>query len=101
MTVVVTKAESKVKATVKQNKVVAKKTKAKIVVTVDAEGFTPSGKVKVLVAGKTYRATLENGKAVVKLKKFQKPGKYTAKVSYLGDANTEGDKTKVKIKVVK
>ncbi len=57
VTVTVNKAEATVDAEVKPNKVVAKKTKARLVVTVDAEGFTPSGRVKVEIGKRTYRAT--------------------------------------------
>ena len=99
VTVTVNKAEATVDAEVKPNKVVAKKTKARLVVTVDAEGFTPSGRVKVEIGKRTYRATLEDGKAVIELKKFKQPGKYKAKVRYNGDANTEAAWTRVTIKV--
>lgn len=99
VTVTVVKAEGTVKAKVKPKRVVADKTRARVVVTVDAEGFVPTGRVKVLVAGKTYRAKLVDGKAVIKLKEFKKPGAYKAKVSYLGDDTTESDRTTVKIKV--
>ncbi len=99
VTVTVVKAEGTVKAKVKPKRVVADKTRARVVVTVEAEGFVPTGRVKVLVAGKTYRAKLVDGKAVIKLKEFKKPGTYKAKVSYLGDDTTESDRTTVKIKV--
>lgn len=99
VTVTVVKAEGTVEAKVKPKRVVADKTRARVVVTVDAEGFVPTGRVKVLVAGKTYRAKLVDGKAVIKLKEFKKPGAYKAKVSYLGDDTTESDRTTVKIKV--
>ena len=99
VTVVVDKAASTVTAMLKTDRVVVDKTRAKIVVKVDASGFTPTGKVRIRVAGKTYRATLEDGRAVIRLKAFEKTGTYKAKVSYVGDANTEGDTTQVRIKV--
>jgi 5'-nucleotidase len=99
VTVVVVKAEATVKARVKPKRVVADKTRARVVVRVVAEGYVPTGRVKVLVAGKTYRAKLVDGKAVIKLKEFTKPRIYKAKVSYLGDANTESARTTVKIRV--
>jgi predicted extracellular nuclease/2',3'-cyclic-nucleotide 2'-phosphodiesterase (5'-nucleotidase family) len=99
VTVVVVKAEAILKATVKPKRVVADKTRARVVVTVAAEGYVPTGRVKVRVAGKTYRAKLVDGKAVIKLKEFEKPRLYTAKVSYLGDDNTESARTAVKIRV--
>lgn len=99
VTLVVAKAEADVAGKVKPRKVVAKKTRARIVVRVGADGYTPTGKVRVRVAGKVYRARLVDGKAVIKLKKFKKPRVYRAKVRYLGDANTEAARTTVKLKV--
>jgi 5'-nucleotidase len=99
VSVVVVKAEATVTAKVKPKRVVAGKTRARVVVTVAAEGYVPTGRVKVLVAGKTYRAKLVDGKAVIKLKEFTKPRTYKAKVSYLGDDTTESARTTVKIKV--
>lgn len=99
VTVTVVKAEATVKAKVKPKRIKVDKTRARIVVAVDAEGFVPTGRVKVLVAGKTYRAKLVDGKAVIKLKAFKKARTYKAKVSYLGDDTTESDRTTVKIKV--
>lgn len=96
---VVAKAEADVAAKVKPRKVKARKTHARIVVRVEADGYTPTGKVRVRVGGKTYRTRLVDGKAVVKLKKFAKPRVYRVKVRYLGDANTEPTRTIVKLKV--
>ncbi len=42
---------------------------------------------------------MEDGKAVIELKKFKQPGKYKAKVRYNGDANTEAAWTRVTIQV--
>ena len=95
----VSKAKPTVKAKTKPKKVVVKKTRVKVVVKVAAEGYTPTGKVKIRVAGKTYRARVVDGKAVIKLKAFKRPGKYKAKVSYAGDANTETARTRVAIRV--
>ena len=50
--------------------------------TVSAEGLTPKGRVKVAVGKTVYRATLEDGRAVIGLKKFAKPGNYRAKIRY-------------------
>ena len=99
VTVVVAKAVATVNAKVKPKRVVADKTRARVVVTVVAEGFVPTGRVKVRVAGKTYRAKLVDGKAVVKLKKVDKPRVYKVKITYLGDAFTETAKDTVTIKV--
>jgi 5'-nucleotidase len=99
VTVVVVKAEATVTAKVKPKRVVVDETRARIVIRVDAAGFVPTGRVKVLVAGKTYRSKLEDGKAVITLKEFEKARDYTAKISYLGDDTTESARTKVTIKV--
>lgn len=99
VTVVVVKAEATVTAKVKPKRVVVDKTRARVVVTVAAEGYVPTGRVKVVVAGKTYRAKVVDGKAVIKLKEFSKARTYRAKISYLGDDNTESARTAVKIKV--
>lgn len=97
----IVKASSRVIAKASPKKVVAKKTRATVRVTVTAGGENASGKVTVRVAGKSYDATLKNGKAAVKLVKFPKPGTRTATVRYLGDDFTMKSSDKVTIKVVK
>ena len=52
------KAKPTVRAKVKPRKVKAGKTRAKVVIRVRADGYTPTGRVRVLVAGKAYRAKL-------------------------------------------
>ncbi|WP_322921767.1 ExeM/NucH family extracellular endonuclease [Nocardioides renjunii] len=98
VTVVVSKADPTLGAKVTPKKVKVGK-KATIKITVSAQGFTPTGKVSVKVGGKTYRATLKKGRAVITLKAFKKPGTYKAKVSYSGDATTEEARTRVTVKV--
>ncbi|HEV2798831.1 MAG TPA: endonuclease/exonuclease/phosphatase family protein, partial [Nocardioides sp.] len=93
------KVKPAVKATVKPRKIKTRKTRARIVVRVKADGYTPTGKVRVRVAGKVYRARLDDGKAVVKLKKVTKARRYKAKVRYLGDANAEAARTTVMVRV--
>ena len=90
-----------VRAKKKPKTIKATKTRARIVVKVEADGYVPTGKVRVRVAGKVYRAKVVDGKAVVKLKKFARKGRYTAKVRYLGDANTEAARTTVKLRVTR
>ena len=67
--------------------------------TVTAEGITPGGKVKVKIGKKVYRRTLQDGKAVVKLTTFTKPGTYKAKVRYIGNGKTEEAWTRITIRV--
>ncbi|MGH1564531.1 DUF6801 domain-containing protein [Mumia sp. DW29H23] len=99
--VAVLKAKASVAAKVTTKKVVAKKTRAKVRVTVKASGFAPSGKVAVYYRGKKVgTATLRaNGTAVVTLKKLPKAGKASLKIRYLGSATTGAATKTVKVKV--
>ncbi|RYB92002.1 ExeM/NucH family extracellular endonuclease [Nocardioides oleivorans] len=99
VTLRVKKAKASISTKVRPKKIKATKVRATIAVTIDARGFTPTGKVTVKVAGETYRATVRKGKAVVRLDRFKKPGKYTAKVAYSGDATTTSASKRITIKV--
>ena len=77
------------------------RTEAKVIVVVKADGDAANGRVEVKVNGKTYKAKLNNGRAVVKLPKFAKTGKKTVRVKYLGNATTTADTAKVTFRVVK
>ena len=98
-TVRVVKARPGIEASVKPKKIVVGKTRARIVVRVTADGYTPTGKVRVIVAGKAYRARLVDGRAVVRLKAFDKPRVYRAKIRYRGDSHTEEAVTTARFKV--
>lgn len=100
-TVTVVKARPKMTVKVKPEQVHVKKTRAKVIVLLEAIGQTPSGKVKVKVAGDTYSKKLRSGKATIKLKKFAKKGKHEAVVVYSGNKLNKSVKKKVTIKVVK
>ncbi|WP_370617156.1 DUF6801 domain-containing protein [Mumia qirimensis] len=99
----VTKAKAAVAAKVTTKKVVVKKTRAKVRVTVKASGITPSGKVAVYFRGKKVgTATLSrNGTALLRLKKLPKAGKGTLKVRYLGNATTGAATKTIKVRVVR
>ena len=85
---------------VKAPKKVVKGTKAKIVVTLSATGFTPTGTVTVKVKGKTVTKTLTNGVATIKVR-LAKLGKNKVTINYSGDALTEAaSKTRI-IRVVR
>ena len=86
VTVTVTKASPTVSVEVTPERVVVKGTKAQVLVTVTAEGLTPTGSVLVAVDGRSYWASLNDGTALLELKKFKKEGRYDATVSYFGDA---------------
>ncbi|TYL55707.1 bifunctional metallophosphatase/5'-nucleotidase [Nocardioides sp. BGMRC 2183] len=82
-------------------KIVAKKTKARMVVRVRSAGDAAKGKVQVKVGGKTYTQQLRDGVARFTLKKFKKPGKVTARVTYLGNAATKAARDTVTFRVVR
>jgi hypothetical protein len=100
-TVAVVKATPRLAVGVQPAKVVAGKTKAKVVVTVRAAGFTPTGKVTVKIGAKTYAGTLKAGKATITLPKFKKAGTVKATVTYAGDALASSARTTKKIVVKK
>ena len=99
VTVTVVKASSTISTEVTPDPVVAKDSKPKVVVTVTAQGLTPTGQVLVGVDGKSYWASLKSGRAVVELKKFKKAGSYDAAVSYFGDDYTKSSTIIVTITV--
>lgn len=96
-----TKASSTTKVSTKPAKVVKGKTKAKVTVTVKSEGEAATGKVQVKIGGKTYKASLKNGKATVTLAKFGQTGKKSGTAKYLGNDTTKSSSAKFTIKIVK
>ncbi len=99
VTVTVTKASPTISTDVTPERVVAKDTKPRVIVTVSADGLAPTGTVLVAVDGTSYWASLRDGTAVLELKKFKKPGSYAAAVSYFGDAYTKAATVIVTIQV--
>lgn len=85
---------------VKPKRVVAKRTKATVVITVTAVGTTPTGKVMVTVGKKKLKATLRGGRAKVKLPIFTKPGRTKVKITYAGDTRTLSAARTLKVKVL-
>jgi hypothetical protein len=100
-TVVVGKAASKATVKVQPRKIQARKTKATLAIAVTAQGFTPTGKVKVKIGKKTYTGTLRSGKVTIKLPRFTKAGAVRASVTYLGDALTNPVSTTARFTVSK
>jgi hypothetical protein len=102
VTVSVAKAGSSItSAKAKPKKIKAKKTKAKVTVQVSSS-VAAAGTVVVKLKGKTIgTATVVNGKATVKLKKFKKAGKQKLTISYTGSANINGATKTIKVKVKK
>lgn len=94
-----TKTKPTLKVKLKPGKVVARKTRAKVVVTLASSGATPTGKVRVKVGGKVRTGTLRGGKVTFRLPVFTRAGKVKVKVIYAGDAATRGARKTVKVKV--
>ena len=86
--------------TVKAPKKVVKGKKAYIVVKLAATGFVPTGTVTVRVDGKKVTKTLQDGKAVFRIR-MTNLGKNAVKVGYSGDERTESATDTVTIRVVK
>ncbi len=99
--VLTAKASANATVKVKPKKVVVDRTRAKVLVVVKAGSGAASGRVHVKVAGTTYKAKLKNGRAVVTLPKFGKPGKKAVVVKYLGNATTAADTARTTIRIVR
>ena len=99
----VAKASSKTSATVTPGKVVVKKTKALVTISVvGANGVDATGTVKVTVTGQgTDRLTLRNGKATLRLGRFSSTGKKVVTVDYLGSSRVARSDDKVTFQVKK
>ena len=82
-------------------KVVVDRTRAKVTTAVRAGGQAATGRIQVKVGNKTYKATLANGRATVALKPFPTTGKKQVKITYLGNATTQGAVKTLTIKVVR
>ena len=87
----------KVKATPK--KVTEDKTRVKLHITVLAQHAT--GTVTVEADGRTYTASLKNGKATVRLEAFRTAGTKSVTLTYSGDDSTDGSSATVTIQVEK
>lgn len=83
---------AKVRVTVAQKRIVAKRTRATLTVRVTAPGARPTGRVSVTSGGKTVGSgTLRpNGTATVKLRPFAKAGKRKVTVTYSGSPGITG-----------
>lgn len=98
----IAKNAAKVTAKVSPKKIKAKKTKAKLAVKVSAGSPAATGKVTAKIGKKTVgKATVKNGKATIKLKKFKKKGTYKIKVTYSGSVYAKSATKTIKVKVRK
>ncbi len=82
------KATPSLTAAVQRSRIVARVTRAAVVVRVRAAGYTPTGVVRVVVAGRSYAARLVSGRAVVRVAPFRKAGYHLGVVGYSGDSRT-------------
>lgn len=75
--------------------------RARVTVTVASDGESvPTGEVKIMVGGKTYRADVDStGVAKFTLPKLRQ-GIYSARATYLGDENTEVSTSRSRLMVV-
>ncbi len=92
-----------VSATVSPSKVVVKKTRAKVTVTVAATGYTVDGGTVRVTSGSSLlgTGTVSDGTAVVTLRAFTKTGTKTLAVSYEGAPTTEPGATTTTVNVTK
>jgi 5'-nucleotidase len=91
------------KASVSPTKIVRKRTRAVVTLSVKGDGFVvDGGTVTVRQGGKSYRATVKNGKARVRLGTFTSSGsKKKVTASYSGNGVANGSSTGFTVKVVK
>lgn len=99
--VAVAKATPSLTATVQSSRIIARVTRAAVVIRVRATGYTPAGVVRVSVAGRSYAARLASGRAVIRVAPFRKPGSYRGVVAYGGDGRTLKASRAVTFRVVR
>ncbi|GAA1912200.1 5'-nucleotidase C-terminal domain-containing protein [Nocardioides hwasunensis] len=99
-----TKAASRLKVKVRPGKVLARKTRARLVVSVATSGAgssaRPTGKVRVRVGTKTVTRTLRRGKVTLRLPVFREAGTSKVTIRYVGDASTLSVSRTMRIRAV-
>ncbi len=101
-TATVAKATARIKVNVSPEVVKVDRGRATVKIKVMAGGVEPTGKVVVeLPGGVKVKATLEDGRATVRLPTFNRPGKKKLTITYNGSALVESETVKDKIKVVR
>ena len=93
------KVEPTLAVKVKPRRVLADRTRARLVIKVRASGGTPTGKVVVKVGHRKLTGTLRRGKVVIRLPVLDRRGAVTVKVRYAGDRHTLSAVKKVRIRV--
>ena len=95
------KAQSTTEASVRPATIVVRKTRASVKVSVSAAGVGAEGTFRLRAAGQTYSGTLKDGHASVRLEPFNRTGKKTVTVVYLGNDSTTRSRTALTIRVVR
>lgn len=96
------KATARIKVTKRPRKARVNKTRVKLRVRVRADGVTPTGKVKVEVAGKILRGTLNaKGNVKIRLPRFSETGRKEVVVIYGGDDAVKRARKKIFVRVVR
>lgn len=73
-----------------------------VVIDVDADGATPTGKVVIRIDGKLMgKAKVKNGKAVFKIKRDYKIGKHVIQAKYKGSDTVDRSKQRIRFRVVR
>ena len=101
VTVQVDKATPTISVTTKPTKVVAKRTRPTVTVTVAGAGETPTGSVAITTGGRTYVVDLVDGKASTTVGPFARTGNQSVVIRYFGDDLYKTAKKTTTIKVVK
>ncbi len=100
VSVVVKKATPKLTAKAKTFKAATKTKQYTIILKTNKNAAIKKVKVTLKIKGKTYKATTNSkGKAVFKITKFAKKGKYTAAVKFAGNKYYNGKTVKAKITI--
>ncbi|MBE7323958.1 hypothetical protein IEQ44_04750 [Nocardioides sp. Y6] len=74
---------------------------ATVRVQVSAPGHVPSGRVEVVVGGRTLRGTLAEGSARVRVPRMRRTGRRAVAVAYGGDSRTTAAEAAASMRVVK
>ena len=101
VTVQVDKATPTISVTTKPTKVVAKRTRPTVTVTVAGAGETPTGSVAITTGGRTYVVDLVDGKASTTVGPFARTGNQSVVIRYFGDDLYKTAKKTTTIKVDK
>ena len=89
------------KPTVEPKRVVVRTTRARVTITVLADGVVPTGLLTIKGGGLKERAVTlgDDGTVVVKLRRFRTKGLKRLTITYLGDAYVDGDGGVVNVRV--